>query len=683
MFDNIKSIAIIGSSNSTGKVGYLLTKNLVDFGFNGKIFPINTKENKILGINTFSSIDDISEDIDLAVIVIPAKFVNDEVRKVVKKKIKYLVVISAGFKETGEEGGVLENELIDIIKNSSTKLIGPNCLGFIDTRNKINVSFAKNFPTVDSLSFISQSGAMGTAFLDWAEKENIGVDLFISVGNKADIDEEYLLKRINSKLISFYLEDIKFGKKFLETGRNVNRKTPCIVIKPGESTKAQGAISSHTGSIAGDYKLIKSSLEKNGFTLARTIGEFFNLAKTFLFSPLPKNGGVAIVTNAGGPAVITTDLVMSTNSLYLANISKDTEDILKKHLPRESNFHNPIDVIGDALSDRYYYALDAVLNEDEVGSVIVILTPQIMTDIDNCAKTIASMKKYNKPILVSFIGGTAVENGLTILHKNKVPAFNFPEDAVNSLNKLYKYSMFVDNEVSKSELKSNVDGYTNENRLTIKKEDSYIDTYELLKSYNIPLINQEWIENIEHLKNFFDNSEKKSVSIKVISKTYTHKSDLGLVINNVDNEEKLIESFNKLEGLISHYNIKDAKILAQEYISGGLDLFIGGTNDTNFGSFVLFGTGGIFAETINDINILSSPNENEDIKRMIEETKMGKIILHNNRSKKYNTDGVIELIKSLNSLLIENPWIKNIDLNPVILTEDGGIYIVDARIDKV
>ncbi|GCE24289.1 acetate--CoA ligase family protein [Dictyobacter kobayashii] len=401
---NIKSVAVIGASGNPQKLGYTIVKNLVDYHFRGVIYPISFHAQTILGIKTYLRVTEVARNVDLAVIAVPAAAVPEVLRECVDKEIPLAIVITAGFKETGEMGACCEQQLLEIIAGSHTRLLGPNCLGIIDAANHVNASFAASFPAYEPISFISQSGALGASFLDWISANHLGIHYFISLGNKADLDENYFLERLRSdKLVACYLEDIKDGKKFLQLGQQYNVERPAIVLKPGRNEAASAAIKSHTGVLAGGYPITKAALQQYGYVVVETIEDLFNTLKAFAWQPLPTFNKVAIISNAGGAAVIATDALIE-QGLELASLSPTTMNMLSRTLPRSASIHNPVDVVGDALSLRYLQAMEVVLQEEDVSSLLVILTPQVMTEIEQTAAYIGKMKKYGKPILASFIG---------------------------------------------------------------------------------------------------------------------------------------------------------------------------------------------------------------------------------------------------------------------------------------
>ncbi len=440
-----KSIAIIGASTQLGSVGNDIVKNLTTQGYAGKIYPVNPRATELYNLKCYAGIKDIDDKIDLAIIVVPAPLVNTVMREVAEKKIKGAIVISAGFKEVGNVD--LENELAEICLKNNITLIGPNCLGVINPENKMNASFAAIMPEKGPVAFISQSGALCAAVLDYGKKLGVGFSKFMSVGNKALIDEveifEYLYKDPETKIIAMYAEqlskphEIIASVKKLVRGRNPK---PVLVIKAGRTTAGASASASHTGALAGSDAAYDALFAQSGIIRVYSISDLFEYIRVFAHNDLPKGRQTAIVTNAGGPGVLTADEIISAK-LKMAVISKETEKKLKGVLPPNAGLHNPIDVIGDAKSDRYRAVLNILAKDKDVDSIIVILTPQSTTDIEKIAKVIIETKKFcKKPLVASFMGGQLVAPGIQILQQSGVSTTSFPEQAVNALATLTEFS---------------------------------------------------------------------------------------------------------------------------------------------------------------------------------------------------------------------------------------------------
>ena len=438
-----KSVAVIGVSSNSKKIGHTIAKNILSHKFSGKVYLVNPSSKKILGKKVFSSVIDIPAKVDLAVISIPAAFTPRALEECGKKKIPYSIIISAGFSETGEEGRRLEEEILRISKKYSIGVLGPNCLGILNSENRLNASFARGMIRPGGIGFISQSGAICSAMLDWSHKNNLGFSKFISLGNTTALDEVDFMKYFENdpktSVVLCYLEEIRSGKEFLESARLLAMKKPLIILKAGVTDEGKKAALSHTGSLAGDDTVVEAAFQEANIIRVRTLEDFFNMATIASCANSLKGNKIAVISNAGGPAVLTTDLV-SQSFLQFAELKQETQKKLSNNLPKTANIKNPIDIVGDANAFRYETTLSSALTDTGVDACIVILTPQTVTEIDATAKVIiAASKKYKKSVVATFIGGKKALSGVTLLAKKNIPVYEFPNQAVTPLSALYKY----------------------------------------------------------------------------------------------------------------------------------------------------------------------------------------------------------------------------------------------------
>ncbi|GCE30464.1 acyl-CoA synthetase [Dictyobacter alpinus] len=690
---NINSVAVIGASGNPHKLGYTVVKNLVDYRFNGPIYPVSLHAQTILGIQTYPTITDIPKHVDLAIISVPSVAVPQALRECVQKEVALVVIISAGFKEIGGAGIELEQQLLEIIAGSKTRILGPNCLGLIDAGSNLNASFAANSPKYDAISFISQSGALGTAFLDWISANNLGLHYFVSIGNKADLDENFFLERMQSdRLVACYLEDIKDGKQFMQIGQKYNARRPALILKPGRSAAASAAISSHTGALAGGYEVVRTALQQCGYIVVDTVGELFNTLKAFAWQPLPTFDKVAIVSNAGGAAVIATDVLME-DGLELANLSTHTVDTLSNALPRTVSIHNPVDVVGDALSGRYLRAMEAVLQEEDVSAMIVILTPQVMTEIEETAAYIGEMQKYGKPILASFIGGTLVEKGLKLLAEKKIPAYHFPETAVNVLAHMVWYAEYrkrASYNQNQPVATAGASPYAEEHKeaiFALYQQARAVQAPalppesadELARRYGIPVPESYACRSVDQAVMCLRSSIGYPCVLKIAAPSLLHKSDIGGVITNVKDEVALREGYLQLEEIIRQQQIPEATILVQQQVGQGIPLIIGATRDANFGTVLIFGSGGIYAEILHDISRRIAPVESHELQKMLEETRVYTILKGARGQKAANMKAIMQVIKAVEYLMQDYDFIQSIDINPLMI-DAQGMCAVDVKV---
>ncbi len=687
-----QSIAVIGASRDNKKLGAAIVKNLIDHGYQGRLYPVNSKAHRILHLKCYPSIDKIEDEIDLAIIVIPATFVSSILAQCGEKKVKNIVIISAGFKETGEVGKRLENQILQLQKKYQFNVLGPNCLGFINSIKNINATFAGNKPIKGNVAFMSQSGALATSVLDLAEKVNLGFSYFVSLGNKAHLNElNFLTKWAEDeklKSIFAYLEDIKQGQKFLIEARTVAMQKPVIVLMPGKSNEAKKAISSHTGSLAGDYQSITTGFAQNGIIHAESVEQFFDLMIVFNNFPVSFGKRLAIITNAGGPAVMATEQLVS-SGLQLADFSPSTKSKLKEALPSTINIRDPLDVVGDALSDRYEAALSQLINDDQVDSILAILTPQFMTEIEKTAKVIVKYAKLKKKlILTSFLGGQNVETGISILEKNKVAHFRYPNQAIEVLSKLVNYQSWKAQVSRQRRSNQNFGSLSSHQKLlgseiVAGKQNEFLtdkESFMLANLYDIP-VTKYLLTKSEAALSAIPEFMHFPLVAKVSSTKMVHKTDFGGIILEIENEEQLNSSYQTL--------MKQArKVVNSECIEGiivqemlrdkGLEVIVGIKRDPNFGPLMMFGSGGIYTETYKDVSFRLLPINYEEFARLVSETKLGKI-LSGVRGKKYNMELVYDVLQKVQQLIIDQPTIIELDINPLFVGEDW-VKAVDVKV---
>jgi len=442
-----KSVAVIGASSNPNKLGHAVVKNLIDGGYSdqGKVFPINLDDDEILGHKAYPSVMEVPEPVDLAIIVIPYPYVPDALRECGKKEIPAAIVISAGFREAGMEGLERERELIDISKEYGIRLVGPNCLGIIDTFTPINATFAAGTPPSGPMAFMSQSGALGTAVLDIALAGRLGLSKFVSLGNKADVSENDLLQAWkndeNTRVIMIYSEGMPEGQEFINVARNVTREKPVVAIKSGVTQSGSRAVSSHTGSLAGSEQAYQAAFRQAGVLRAESMQALFDMAFAIGYQPELQGDRIAIVTNAGGPGILATDALERAN-LVMAELENETIKALEEQLPDAASAANPVDVLGDARSDRYRFALQAVSQDPNVDGLLVVLTPQAMTEIEATAEAVGILaQETDKPVIACFMGEAEVESGIDILTKHDVPNYPFPERAAMALRAMADYRL--------------------------------------------------------------------------------------------------------------------------------------------------------------------------------------------------------------------------------------------------
>lgn len=686
-----KSIAIIGASTREGTVGNDIVKNLVNQKFAGKIYPINPKTDTLYNLVCYPSVSQIDDEIDLAIVVVPAIIVPEMMQEIANKNIKGVIIISAGFKEMGRID--LENKVKEICFKNDITLIGPNCLGVINPEIKMNSSFAMSMPNTGNLAFLSQSGALCTAVLDCAQSLGIGFSKFISVGNKACVDEVDFLKYFsedkNTKVIAIYAEQLTRAQELIESVLKLakEKQKPIILVKAGKTNDGANASASHTGALGGSDAAYEALFKQSGIIRAESVSELFDFIQVFTNNPLPQGNRVAIVTNAGGPGVLATDEAIL-NNLVLAKLSEKTKNNLKQNLPEAANVNNPIDVLGDARADRYRVAMETVIKDEKVDSVVVILTPQSTTEIEATAQMLIETKKQNnKPIVTCFMGETTMVKAVAMMRTNGISVISFPEQAIKSLAALTKFSEITrENEIEQFE-KIDVDTQKvieifNEARSQNITKFPEAQALKILEAYKFPLLKRKVATNvneaIEIAKDLGTN-----LAMKIVSQDILHKSDIGGVILDIKTEEagiKFTEMVEKIKTKLPNAKIEGV-LLMEMAPKNGVELILGAKKDPALGQTIMVGLGGIYVEVFKDITFGIVPINKTDAKKMIDSIKVKKIFEGIRGGVALDVEILIETLGRLSKLLSDFPEIEELDINPLLILPQGqGVKALDARI---
>ena len=681
------SVAVVGASSEKGKVGFAVVENL-KASFSGKIFPVNPKGKRIQGLDCYRSVLDIPGRVDLAVVIVPAAIVPKVIDECGRKKIRNAVVISAGFKETGVEGARLEKELILLARKYGMRILGPNCLGLMNTENGLNATFASQKPKKGNIAFMSQSGALCTAILDWSELEGVGFSKFVSLGNKSDLNENDFLKLLGSdkdtKVILGYLESLVDGTGFMHYARKVSRKKPVIILKSGRTQAGAKAAASHTGALAGSDQAFDAAFAQSGVMRVDSGEELFDLAQAFASQPVPRGSRVAILTNAGGPGIMTTD-ACDMAGLRLASFSEKTHNKLKKNLPSSANIYNPVDVLGDAERDRYELALNAILSDSSVDSVICVLTPQAMTDSADIANAIIGAAcGGKKTVLACFMGGKDMLEGVRLLKENGIPNYPYPERAARVLSALVEYSNIRKFSHKLPPPLSGLD------RVSAKREVSNLfgsgrvafglESFGLLENYGIRTLKSMLVSSQKDAKKVADGIGYP-VAMKIASPDILHKSDVGGVALNVGKND-VETNYNKLIHNARKFMVKARieGVHVQEMISGGREVIVGITREPQIGSIVMFGLGGIYVEVMGDVSFKVAPLNREEARNMMNEVKGYRLLSGVRGEARADIPCLTELILRVSRLAADHPEILELDLNPVKVFREGeGCIVVDAR----
>ncbi|HSB49916.1 MAG TPA: 4-hydroxybutyrate--CoA ligase [Nitrosopumilaceae archaeon] len=692
VFLSPKSIAIIGASDKRGSVGRTITSNIMN-GFKGTVFPISPTRPTVFYKKAYKSVLDVSQPIDLAVIVIKNTIVPQVLEECGKKKIKGVIVITAGFKEVDEEGKKLEQQLKDIAKKYNIRIIGPNCLGVmnLDPKTMMNSTFLKITPKSGEIALVSQSGAICAALCEDASAQGIGFSAVISMGNKADTNEIDVLKMLanhkQTKVIVMYLEDMGDGQEFLKVSKNITKtlKKPIFVLKSGRSAAGAKAAMSHTGALMGSDKIYDALLRQSGAIRVDTMEELFDYATAFSKQPLPLKGDFVIVSNAGGPAIITTD-ACEKYGIKMADISSIRPKI-DAVIPPWGSSRNPVDIVGDADFNRFDNVLNEVLNHKNVGSVITMCTPSGTLDYDKLAEVIVKhSKNYKKTMLASLMGlDEGIENR-KILSDGGVPYYTYAEGAIRTLATMLRYADWIKSpsgkivkfNVDKIKAKKVFDKVKKEKRPNLLEEEGQ----EVLRAYGFPLPKSELAKN----ENEAVKIAKKigyPVVMKIASPQIIHKSDAGGVKVNLTNDNEVKVAFKEIVNNAKKYN-KKAQIqgvLVVEMVKGGKEMIIGSKLEPGFGPVIMLGMGGIYVEVLKDVTFRLAPVTDREVNDMISSIKTKKLLEGVRGEKPSDLKKLSECIQRLSQLVTDFKEIKELDMNPVLVMENGkGCKILDVRI---
>jgi acetyltransferase len=693
---NPQNVAIIGASDVEGSVGYALVKNFSQMGYSGKVYLVNIRTPEILGVKTYKKVDQIPEPVDLAIIATPDKTVPEVMEECGRAKVKGVIIISAGFKETGLAGKALEGKILEAAKKYGIRVIGPNCMGIIRPKINLNATFLDKMPKSGNITFLSQSGALGSAILDWAINENIGFSNFVSVGSMIDVDFGDLIDYFGSdpktKSILMYIEGITDARKFMSAARHFARTKPIIVVKSGKFAESAKAVASHTGSFSGEDDVYDAAFKRAGIVRVEEIADLFNAAEVLGTQPLPKGPRLAVITNAGGPGVMATDALIARGG-KLAKLSEKTMEMLNGVLPSFWSKGNPIDVLGDARIDLYKASIEACLNDDAIDGVLIIFTQQAGSEPVEIAKGIVELvrgKAYqNKTILTSFMGFDAVHEANNIFNANNIPTYSTPEQAIKTYMYMYNYQRNLELlyetpeelPVDASPPKRPIVAILRDASLENREELTENEAKKVLKYYNFPVVKTAVANNVDEAVRLAQEIGFPVV-LKILSPQIAHKSDAGGVTLNVNSPSEVREAYEVLIQRANAYN-PNAQILGvivQPMIEkNGYELIIGGKTDPVFGPVILFGMGGVGVEIFKDYSIGLPPLNTTLLRRMMEETKVYQLLKGYRNRPPVDLKRLEEIMLLFSQFLIDFPQIKEIRINPLLVTEKEAC-VLDATI---
>jgi acetyltransferase len=685
------NLAVIGATETAGSVGRTILWNLVSSPFGGTVFPVNPKRPSVLGIKAYPAIEEVPAAVDLAVVVTPAASVPGIIRSCAERGVPAALIISAGFKELGAAGAALEAEVQAAAGNGGMRIIGPNCLGLMNPLTGVNATFARGMARPGGIAFMSQSGALLTSILDWSLREQVGFSGFVSTGSMLDVGWGDLIDYFGSdphtRAILLYMESIGDARSFLSAAREVALSKPIIVIKAGRSDAAAKAAASHTGSLTGSDEVLDAAFRRSGVLRVDTIAELFNMAEILAKQPRPRGPGLTILTNAGGPAVLATDSLIASGG-ELVKLSPDTIQKLDEVLPAAWSHANPIDVLGDADPERYVKALEIAARDPGSDGLLVVLTPQDMTDPTLTAAALAKYSKLEgKPVLASFMGGASVAAGCDVLNRNGIPTFDYPDSAARAFCHMWRYTY---NLRGLYETVTSTEGPDQQPQRAAEliqgaRPRTLLDEYEskqLLAAYGIPTVETRIAANPEQAVRLARELGYPVVA-KLFSHSITHKTDVGGVRLDLGDDAAVETAFRAIQSSVAERagseHFEGVTIQRMIKLSEAYELIVGSTTDAQFGPVLLFGLGGQLVEVFRD-RALSLPPLNATLaRRWIEQTRIYKALLGVRGRKPVDISALVGVLVRFSQLVVEQPSIRELDINPLLASPDG-IVALDARV---
>ena len=685
-----ESIAVIGASRRPGTIGYQIVDNLVRHGYEGVLYPVNPRARAIHSIPTYASVKDIPGAVDLAMVVVPKQFVLDVVEECGEKGIKGVVVISAGFREVGGTGARLEADLLEAVRRHGMRLVGPNCMGVLSTRPglSMNATFAPTMPPPGPVSLMSQSGAMGVTILDYAAEYGIGIADFVSVGNKPDVSGNDLVQfwaeDDRTSVILMYLENFGNPQKFTQLAREITKKKPIIVVKAGRTGVGARAATSHTGALAGADVAVDALLGQSGVIRVDTVEDLFDLAMAFDELPVPAGNRVAIVTNAGGPGIIIADACES-RGLEVVPLSESTQSSLREVLAEEASVRNPVDMIASATPESYRLVLDRVLADEGVDAAIAAFVPPLGVRQEDVAQAIVAAKEgHEKPVLAVLMGRQGLPQGRAQLHEAGVPAYIFPESAAKALAAMYRHRLWLERpEGSFREFDADREEVQRILRQACEAGEAHLagpDALAVFRAYGIPVLESRIVSSAGEAAAAAEELGYPVV-MKIESPDVVHKTDVGGVVVDLRDEEEVRVEYDAMVNRVRNA-LPDAEIrgvLLQPFVRGGRETIIGGTTDPTFGPLLMFGLGGVYVEALRDVVFRVHPLTDLDAKQMVESIRGYRVLQGIRGEPASDQEAIAEVIQRVSQLMGENPSIEELDINPFLVQERGGVAL-DARI---
>jgi acetate---CoA ligase (ADP-forming) len=686
-FFSPNGVAIIGASSNPRKLSHGILRNMTLFGYQGGVYPVNPKADEILGLKTYRDLVQVPDPVDLAVVALPAPMIPSVLQVCGERGIQAVVIISGGFREVGGQGVKLEEESLKIAKQYGMRLIGPNCVGTLDLHTGLNTTFIEGVPAVGSIGFLSQSGAVCGGVVDLIADKYIGFSHFASLGNELDVDETDMIAFFGAhpkvKVIAAYIEGIQNGEKFIRVANEVSRKKPIVMLKAGRTDAGAKAVSSHTGSLAGAYSAYQAAFKQAGVIEVESLSALFDVAWSLSCQPLPKGNRVAIFTNAGGPAALASD-ALATNGFNLAEFSQAQQAALADELNPSAQVGNPVDMLGGAEAHEFAHCLSTLRDDDEIDVFLPMLVPQALVDPAEVAQAIVSQaQNMDKSVLACMVGEKSLGAARKVLHENNVPMSNFPEVPGQVLGVMQSYGQWLQKKHAAPFSFSDINAKKVAESLANRESSVFgeTETRPLLKAYGLNLIPAGFAKDVNETVRIA-NEIGYPVAIKIVSPQILHKSDLGGIVLNINNEADLRAATTNMADTITR-NAPDAEIkgfLVEQMAPQGMEVIVGMRRDPTFGPLMMFGLGGVMVELYKDVGFGVAPLTPNQCREMIVSTRAGHLLQGYRGSEGYDIDGVIEVIGRLSQLALDHPEISEVEINPLlVLPKAGGTKVLDAR----
>ncbi|NBC85099.1 MAG: GNAT family N-acetyltransferase [Bacteroidetes bacterium] len=690
---NPKNVAVVGASEKPGSVGRTLLWNLISNPFGGTVFPVNPNRDSVLGIQAHDNVGAIGADVDLAVIATPAPTVPGIVQECAEAGVDGIVIISAGFREIGEEGAALEREILEIARREDIRIVGPNCLGVMRPPSGLNATFAGAMARPGNVAFVSQSGALLTSILDWSFRENVGFSAFVSIGSMLDVDWgdviHYLGDDPKTDAIVLYMESIGDARSFISAARDVAQSKPIIVIKAGRTQAAAKAAASHTGTLAGSDAVLDAAFRRTGVLRVDRINDLFYMAEVLAKQPRPRGPRLTILTNAGGPGVLATDALIEGGG-ELTPISDHAMEQFGGVLPDAWSHGNPVDILGDADPERYAKALEIASQDENSDGLLVVLTPQAMTEPTKTAEHLRPYARNNrKPVLASWMGGAAVESGENILNEAGLPTFAYPDTAVRAFNNMWRYSYNLKALYETPSLPRDEEGLPDRDAADAIVSHAHeggrvllteAESKKLLAAYGIPTVETRIAESKNEAV-AAANDIGYPVVVKLHSLSITHKTDVGGVKLDLESAEEAEAAFDAIQGGVPDDGFDGVTVQPMVDLSDAYELIVGSSIDDQFGPVLLFGSGGQLVEVVKDSALALPPLNTTLARRMMEQTKIYEALQGVRGRDPVDMDALEKLMVRFSQLVAEQPRIKEIDVNPLLAQAgDDGLLALDARV---